>query len=134
MIEHASYWLSTTLLSVLYVTSATLYVVKRDWVRQALVDLGYPTYLVAGLIVVKVLAVLAIVSRVSVALSDLAYAGMLYHLLLSAVAHLGVRKPRGALPAAVCLVLLGVSFLTQNAARELPSPYGQLPAAHLATL
>ncbi|CAI8734330.1 DoxX family protein [Pseudomonas chlororaphis] len=82
MIEHAAYWFSTTLLSVLYVTSATLYLVKRDWVRQALVDLGYPTYLVAGLIVVKVLAVLAIVSRFSVALSDLAYAGMFYHLLL----------------------------------------------------
>ncbi|CAI8812121.1 hypothetical protein EMIT0196P_20032 [Pseudomonas chlororaphis] len=38
------------------------------------------------------------------------------------------------MPAALCLVLLGVSFLTQNAARELPSPYGQRSAAHLATL
>ncbi|MFP3568047.1 hypothetical protein [Paraburkholderia sp. SIMBA_030] len=50
---------------------------------------------------------------------------MFYHLLLSASAHINVRKPSGALPAAVCLVLLVASFLTQNAARETPSPYVQ---------
>lgn len=59
------------------------------------------------------------------ALSDLAYAGIFYHLLLSGLAHLGVRKPRGALPAVVGLALLAASFVTQNAAREVPSPYVQ---------
>jgi hypothetical protein len=71
---------------------------------------------------VKILGVAAILSRASVALSDLAYAGMLYHLMLSGLAHLGVRKPGGALPAAVGLALLAASFVTQNAAREIPSP------------
>ncbi len=46
--------------------------------------------------VVKVLGPVAILSRFSVALSDLAYAGVFYHLLLSGLAHLGVRKPKGA--------------------------------------
>lgn len=84
--------------------------------------------------VVKVLGPLAILSRVSVPLSDLAYAGILFHLLLSGSAHLGVRKPRGIVPALVGLVLLVASFATQNGAREGPSPYAPAFAAHQSTL
>jgi hypothetical protein len=130
MIENYIYWISTTLLSLLYLASTTMYLVKRDWVRQAFADLGYPAYLVPILIAVKILAVAAILLRINVPLSDLAYAGMLYHLLLSALAHINVRKPRGALPAAICLVLLVASFHTQNAARDVSSPYGQVVTAH----
>lgn len=133
MIEIYIYWISTTLLSLLYLASATLYLVKREWVRQALADLGYPANLMPMLIAVKILAVVAIVLRINVSLSDLAYAGMLYHLLLSAFAHINVRKPGGALPAVICLVLLIASFLTQNAAHDVQSPYGQVTTAHLIT-
>ena len=133
MIEIYIYWISTTLLSLLYLASATLYLVKREWVRQALTDLGYPANLMPLLIAVKILAVVVILLRLSVPLSDLAYAGMLYHLLLSALAHINARKPRGALPAAICLVLLITSFVTQNAARDVHSPYLQAPAANLVT-
>jgi uncharacterized membrane protein YcjF (UPF0283 family) len=133
MIKNYIYWISTTLLSLLYLASATMYLVKRDWVRQAFADLGYPAYLVPILIAVKILAVAAILLRINVPLSDLAYAGMLYHLLLSALAHINVRKPRGALPAAICLVLLVASFLTQNAARDVSPPYGQVITAHQVT-
>lgn len=118
-----TYWISTALLSVLYLTSAITYMTKGVWVRQILSELGYPAYLVPVMIAVKVLGVAAILSRFNVALSDLAYAGMFYHLMLSGLAHLGVRKPSGSLPAAVGLALLAASFLTQNADREVPSPY-----------
>lgn len=119
-----TYWLSTALLSLLYLASASMYIAKGDFVRKAQADLGYSaSYLVPFMIGVKVLGPLAILSRLNVALSDLAYAGILYHLILSGLAHLGVRKPAGAVPAAVGLVLLVASFVTQNAARELPSPY-----------
>ncbi|WP_107316623.1 DoxX family protein [Achromobacter xylosoxidans] len=125
MAANYTYWISTTLLALLYLTSAALYIVKRDWVRQTLAELNYPApYLVPLMVVVKVLGPLAILSRVSVPLSDLAYAGIFFHLLLSGSAHLGVRKPKGALPAVIGLLLLVVSFTTQNAAREIPSPYG----------
>jgi hypothetical protein len=119
------YWISTALLSLLYLSSALMYAAKGNWVRQILMGLGYPAYLVPVMIVVKVLGPVAILSRFSVALSDLAYAGIFYHLLLSGLAHLGVRKPSSALPAVVGLVLLAASFATQNAAREVPSPYVQ---------
>ncbi|OCJ70550.1 hypothetical protein A6U96_05565 [Agrobacterium tumefaciens] len=119
-----TYWISTVLLSLLYLSSAFLYLTKGAWVRQTLAELNYPApYLVPLMIVVKVLGPAAILSRVSLPLSDLAYAGIFFHLLLSGSAHLGVRKPKGAVPALIGLALLTASFTTQNAARDVPSPY-----------
>ncbi|EJZ18919.1 putative transmembrane protein [Rhizobium sp. Pop5] len=126
MPEYYVYWISTALLSALYLASATIYVTKRDWVRQVLAELGYKaSYLIPFMIVIKVLGPVAILSRVSMPLSDLAYAGIFFHLLLSGLAHIGVRKPAGALPAAIGLALLVTSFMTQNDARMVPSPYVQ---------
>lgn len=125
------YWISTALLSLLYLSSAALYVSKPAFVRQAQADLGYhAAHLVPFMVVVKILGPAAILSRVSVPLSDLAYAGILYHLLLSGMAHLGVRKPKGAIPAIIGLALLAASFTTQNAAREAASPYAPQSGAH----
>lgn len=134
MIANYLYWTSTALLCLLYLASATLYIARRGWVRQALADLGYPGYLVPILTAAKLLAVAAVALRFSVAVSDLAYAGVLYHLLLSAFAHLGARKPGGAVPAAAGLVLAIASFATQNAARDVPSPYAPDAAQHHTTL
>lgn len=117
------YWISTALLSALYLMSAFVYVTKTACVRETLTGLGYPTYLVPFMVVIKIAGVLAIVSRFNVAISDLAYAGILYHLLLSGMAHVGVRKPAGAVPALIGLALLAASFGTQNTARDIPSPY-----------
>lgn len=130
--ENYIYWISTALLTLLYLTSAGMYILKRSWVRHALGELGYPGYLVSILAAVKLLAVAAILSRAHVALSDLAYAGMFFHLLLAGTAHIGVRKMRESLPALIGLVLLIVSFSTQNAARSMPSPYAPGVAAHYA--
>lgn len=130
-----TYWISTALLALLYLSSAFIYATKKDWVRTVLAELNYPApYLLSFMIAVKILAPLAILWRFSIALSDLAYAGIFYHLLLSGMAHLGVRKPKGAVPAIVGLLLLAASFTTQNAAREIPSPYAPALAAHQSTL
>ncbi|MFJ1312183.1 DoxX family protein [Agrobacterium sp. P15N1-A] len=126
MVSTYIYWISTALLTLLYFGSAFMYLTRRDFVRKAQVDLGYSaSHLVPFMIVVKILGPLALLSRINVPLSDLAYAGMFYHLLLSGMAHLGVRKPAGAIPAVIGLVLLFASFLTQNAVRAVPSAYLQ---------
>lgn len=122
MARKYAYWISTALLCLLYLASATMYATRGAFVREALGTLGYPAYLVPILMTVKVLAVAAILSRVSVALSDLAYAGMFYHLLLALSAHLNAGDG-GSAPAVVGLCLLVVSFFTQNAARAKQSPY-----------
>lgn len=126
MFEYYTYWISTALLSLLYLTSATMYLTKGDWVRKALGDLGYKaSYLVPFLIIIKTLAPVAILSRTSMPLSDLAYAGIFFHLMLAALAHIGVRKPIDTLPAIIGLALMVTSFATQNDARDVPSPYVQ---------
>lgn len=125
------YWIGTTLLSAIYLSSAALYLFKPAFVRQAQADLGYhAAHLVPFLVAVKILGSIAVVTRISVPLSDLAYAGFFYHLLLSGLAHLGADKPKGAIPAAIGLVLLAVSFMTQNAARNGVSPCAPSPSAH----
>ena len=130
MAETYIYWSSTALLSLLYLASAFMYVTKGTWVRQVLGELGYPAYLVPVMAVMKILGPVAILSRINVGLSDLAYAGIFYHLLLSGLAHIGVRKPVGSLPAAIGLVLMIASFMTQNAAREIASSYAWAAAEH----
>lgn len=127
-----TYWISTALLSALYLSSAFLYLTKKDFVQKAQGDLGYrAAHLIPLMIVVKILGPAAILTRVSVPLSDLAYAGMFYHLILSGMAHLGARSLKGAAPAALGLALLAASFATQNDARQAPSPYAPATAAHL---
>ena len=127
MTKKYAYWISTTLLCLLYIASAAMYLTKGDFVRQSLATLGYPVYLREVLLTVKILGVVAILSRLSVRLSDLAYAGMFYHLLLAFSAHINVGDG-GFAPAVVGFAALIISFLTQNAARAKKSPYPPLLA------
>ncbi len=122
MIYIYAYWISTTLLSLLYLTSAGMYVLKTDWVKQQFNELGYPSYLVIPLSFCKALAVCFILSRFNVTLSDFAYAAMTLHLILAFGAHVGIKKSKDALPALIGLLLITVSFTTQNFVRNLPSP------------
>ena len=125
------YWISTVLLSALYLSSAALYLTKRGFVEKAQADLGYhAAHLVPFMIVVKILGPLVILTRLSLPLSDLAYAGIFYHLILSGMAHLGVRSIKGVMPAAIGLILMATSFATQNHVRDVPSPYALEAAAH----
>jgi hypothetical protein len=116
----AVYWISTGLLCLFYASGAFFYLTQRSMVEEGYAWLGYPAYLISVLAVAKILAPLAILTRFSVRLSDLAYAGMFYHLLLAISAHLNAGDG-GFAPAVLGLVLLIVSFLTQNAGRKVAS-------------
>lgn len=117
------YWTSTILLAAMYVAGGTMYLNNIPGIQAVFLKLGYPAYLVPILAVVKLAGAVTIVWRFSRALTDLAYAGMLYHLLLALSAHLNAGDG-GFVPAVVGLLLLVASFLTQNIARAKPSPYG----------
>lgn len=121
-----AYWTSTCALCLLYLAGAVIYLTQRPMVDEGFAHFGYPAYLIDVLIAAKIAAPLAILSRISVRLSDLACAGMLYHLLLALSAHLNAGDG-GYVPAVIGLVLLALSFLTQNAARNSASP--NLPAS-----
>lgn len=116
-----AYWISTSLLCLVYASGAAMYIMQRPLVEQGFAAFGYPAYLVTVLIVVKIAAPLALLTRLSVRLSDLAYAGMFFHLLLAISAHLSIGD-MGFIPAIVALGLLVLSFLTQNYGRKIASP------------
>ncbi|MBG1232812.1 DoxX family protein [Aestuariivirga litoralis] len=116
------YWIATGLLCLGYLAGAVMYTFAHDMVADMFPKLGYPVYLTYLLPIVKVLGPVAILSRYSVALSDLAYAGMFFHLPLAFSAHVTSGQP-GWQPAVIMFVLLLVSFFTQNAARKPQSPY-----------
>ncbi|MDQ0561889.1 hypothetical protein QO004_003690 [Rhizobium mesoamericanum] len=123
------YWVATNVLALIYLMGGAYYLSDMAGVQRIFPTLGYPPYLVPILAVLKPLAAVAILWRFSVALSDLAYAGMFYHLLLAISAHFNAGQTVEAAPALVGLVALLVSFATQNAARRKPSPYAVLAGA-----
>jgi len=117
------YWSSTLLLAAIYVAGGLMYLSNIPGIQAVFLKLGYPAYLVPILAIVKLAGALTIVWRFSRALTDLAYAGMFFHLLLALSAHLNAADG-GFAPAVVGLLLLIASFLSQNTARAKPSPYG----------
>ena len=112
----------------MYVAGSVMYLSDIEGVKKMYGALGYPGYLVPIMGVVKLAVALAILGRFSVALSDLAYAGMFFHLLLAMGAHIGsgVGSPIAAI---IGLLLLAASFFTQNQARRKKSPYGGVSKA-----
>lgn len=123
------YWVATALVGVIYLGGAFFYATNGEMVRGMYVQLGYPAYLVSLLIVAKIAAPVAIVVRKPVWLSDLAYTGMFWHLLLAISAHVNAGD-LGFPPAVVGLIALGVSFFWQNKARAgTTSPYAGLQSA-----
>ncbi len=123
------YWTATAILAAIYLMGGAYYLSDIAGVQRIFPTLGYPPYLVPILAVLKPLAAVTILWRFSVALSDLAYAAMFFHLLLAISAHFNVGQTVEAAPALVGLVALIVSFATQNAARRKPSPHAALVVA-----
>lgn len=115
------YWTATTVLALIYLAGGAYYLSDIAGVQRIFPTLGYPPYLVPILAVLKPLGAITILWRRSVALSDLAYAGMFYHLLLAISAHFNAGQTVEAAPALVGLAALLVSFFTQNWARQKPS-------------
>ncbi len=99
------YWISTGLLSFMMIMSATMYFVKNDMVSEIFVNLGYPIYIIYPLASAKILGIIAILSKKSSFLKELAYAGFFFNLLFAIFAHLMVGDGEFA-PA-----LFGIFFL-----------------------
>ncbi len=115
-----TYWIATGLLSLVYIGGGIFYLTSPEMVQGMYAALGYPAYLILPLAIAKLAGAAAILSRVNVRLSDLAYAGMFFHLILAISAHINAADG-GFVPALVALIALIVSFQLQNVARKDPS-------------
>lgn len=122
MVAKVVYWVSTVAFCAAYAMSVFTYVSDLDASAAGYAAVGYPAYLVQLMIVVKAAGILAVLVRKPVWLAQLAYAGFFYHLLLALSAHLAAGIPGFEL-AIVLLVLVIVSWLSQNAARRQDAAY-----------
>lgn len=87
------YWGATGLFSALAVVSFSMYFFNHEMAAEAFVLYGFPTYIIYPLGVAKVLGLLAIWTKKSEFLKNLAYAGFFYNGILALAAHVMVGEP-----------------------------------------
>jgi hypothetical protein len=81
------YWVTTVLLCSIMLYSALMYFTKTEMAQGFFENLNYPRYIVMPLAVLKILGVLIILWRQSKWLTEWAYAGFFFDLVLATVAH-----------------------------------------------
>jgi len=104
----AIYWISTGLLSVLMIMNAVIYVIQNEMVSETFIRLGYPAYIIYPLAIVKILGIIAILTRRSKFLKEWAYAGFFFDFVLAFTGHLNAGDGEFA-PALVAIILVLVS-------------------------
>jgi hypothetical protein len=90
--------------------TAAMYVVKHQALVEVFTKLGYPEYLIYPLAAAKILGIIAILTKKSQFLKNLAYAGFFFDFILAMSAHINAGDGIYFLPAMVCLILLLISY------------------------
>ena len=110
------YWISTVLMCLIFLFSASMYFLKTEMVRGFFEMLHYPTYLVYPLAIAKILGIIAVLSNKSKFLKEWAYAGFFFDGILAAAAHLDANDGGAMMSiAVVILVLISRYFWNKNA-------------------
>lgn len=105
------HWASTGLLSLFLLLSAGMYIATRDDVEIVFSDLGFPSWLIYPMAIAKIAGVILLLSKFSESLTEWAYAGIFFNLLLAVGAHVAVNDGQ-FIPAFVGIVLLMASYFT----------------------
>ena len=116
------YYVATFVFTAFYAHSVYGYATDPAFWAGEYQRVGFPTYLVGVMLVVKALGVIAVWVRRPVWLAQLAYAGFFYHTLLAVMADVAIGSPIAILPA-VLFVLVIASWATQNYARSPAAAY-----------
>ena len=120
------YWIATGLFCLLLFAGALMYLFNYPMVEAAFVNLGFPTWIIYPLAFLKILGIIAILTKKSTFLKELAYAGFLYDLLLAFVAHIKINDGEYA-ASFVAIILLAISWIYD---RKVFGSYEQNKTAH----
>lgn len=104
---------------VVFLYSGVWTLIDPDGAREVMQHLGFPTYFLYPQAIAKLLGVALILLRRWRPLTDLAFAGFLYDLLLAGRAHIAEGDPDIAL-VVVALLLWGAAFWAYH--RRFPAP------------
>ncbi|MFP4844486.1 DoxX family protein [Winogradskyella sp. PE311] len=89
------YWLSTAVLCGIFFYSASMYFIKTNMIKGFFETFNYPTYIVIPLAVAKFLGIVMILWRPNKWLTEWAYAGFFFDLVLATLAHHNAAHPIG---------------------------------------
>jgi hypothetical protein len=101
------FWVSTGLLALMFVGGAMGSFFDYENTLKEFTALGFPSFIIYPLAILKVLGAIAILSRLSSVLQYLAYAGIFYDILLAFGAHLSISDGEAfgtLIPLALCIV------------------------------
>lgn len=104
------YWIVTGLLSVLFIMGAMMYLFNYPRAEGFFISLGFPTWIIYPLAILKILGPIAILIRKSLFLKELAYAGFIFDAILALFAHLKVSDGE-YIPAILAIILTTVSWI-----------------------
>ena len=86
-IKRIIYWISTVVMCGVFTFSAQMYFRNTEMVQGFFEALGYPSYIVIPLAILKVLGIIAVLTDKSKMLTEWAYFGFLLDAILALVAH-----------------------------------------------
>jgi len=104
------YRIIKVLFSIMMLIGVATYAFNYDIVSARFDGLGYPTYIILLLGVVKVLGLIAIWFSKSRLLKEWTYAGFVFVLILGVIAHLAINDNEYA-PALISLILAVTSYV-----------------------
>ncbi|MEO0526197.1 MAG: DoxX family protein [Bacteroidota bacterium] len=116
------YWIATGLMSAIFLFSASMYLHNYERVSGFFVNLGFPTWIIYPLAILKILGILALLSKKSTFLKELAYAGFLFDAILALVAHLMVSDGE-QMGAILAIIFITISWIYD---RKIFGQYHQL--------
>ena len=114
-----AYWISTGIILFLLSWAAGSYVIIHETQAAFFSNFGYPTYIVYPLALLKLIAVIVIVTHKFNDLRDMVYSAYFFNMILALVGHIIYGDFFGH--ALVGLILLPVSYLLGNQVRGRPS-------------
>jgi len=107
------YYIATAVLTLVMLFSAYNYFFNYEMITGFFTAMGFPTWIVYPLAVFKLLGLVAIWTRISPVLKDLAYAGFFYNTLLAFFAHY-MHNGGGFTFAIVAFIAVMVSYAMQR--------------------
>jgi DoxX-like family len=114
-----TYWITTSLLSLMMAFSALSYLTSADMVK-AFQFLGFPGYFRIELAVAKIIGVIVLlVPAMPARIKEWAYAGFGIVFISAMVAHISSGDATGAIAPLVAMILLATSYVTYHRLKNL---------------
>jgi hypothetical protein len=102
-------WVFTALFCFIMLYSATMYLTKYEMVKGFFGTLGYPSYLIYPLAILKILGVITLLANFNKTLKEWTYSAFFFEVVLAFFAHYMI-KDGGEGTALVALILLALSY------------------------